>query len=164
MLETIREYALERLVESDEEEDVRRAHAGYYLALAEEAEPNLATAEQMRWLDRLEREHNNLRAALRFSLQSEDVKSTLRLGGALWRFWYVRGHLSEGRRWLEQALALGGGEPSLRARVLGGAGANCRTALATSTARRSCARRPFRWPHDSETRRRSRPHSTGSRS
>jgi predicted ATPase/DNA-binding SARP family transcriptional activator len=122
MLETIREYALERLVESDEEEDVRRAHAGYYLALAEEAEPNLATAEQMRWLDQLEREHNNLRAALRFSLQSEDVKSTLRLGGALWRFWYVRGHLSEGRRWLEQALALGGGEPSLRARVLGGAG------------------------------------------
>ena len=122
MLETIREYALERLVESDEEGDVRRAHAGYYLAWAEEAEPNLTTAEQMGWLDLLESEHNNLRAALRLSLQSEDVKTTLRLCGALWRFWYVRGHLSEGRRWLEQALALGGGEPSLKMRALAGGG------------------------------------------
>jgi predicted ATPase/DNA-binding SARP family transcriptional activator len=122
MLETIREYALERLLQSDEEQAVRRAHAAYYLALAEEAEPRLTTAEQMPWLDFLEREHNNLRAALRWSLQSEDTQTTLRLAGALWRFWYVRGHLSEGMRWLEQALDLDGGEPSLRARVLGGGG------------------------------------------
>jgi ATP/maltotriose-dependent transcriptional regulator MalT len=70
----------------------------------------------------LEREHNNLRAALRWSLRSEDVERTLRFAGALWRFWYVRGHLSEGRRWLEQALALGGGEPALRVKVLAGGG------------------------------------------
>jgi predicted ATPase len=122
MLETIREYVLERLLESGEREAVRRAHAGYYLALAEEAEPGLTTAEQMRWLDLLEREHNNLRAALRWSVDSEDVETTMRLGGALWRFWYVRGHLREGRRWLEQALSLGGEDPFLRARLLGGGG------------------------------------------
>jgi predicted ATPase/DNA-binding CsgD family transcriptional regulator len=122
MLETIWEYALERLRESDEEQAVRHAHAEYYLSLAEEAEPGLTTAEQMGFLDLLEREHNNLRAALRWSLQRRDVETALRLGGALWRFWYVRGHLSEGRRWLEQILALRGGEPSLRVRVLAGGG------------------------------------------
>jgi predicted ATPase/DNA-binding CsgD family transcriptional regulator len=120
MLETIREYALERLLESHEGEAVRRLHAGYYLALAEEAE--LTTAEQMRWLDILETEHNNLRAALGWSLRSEDVETALRLAGALWRFWYMRGHLSEGMRWLEQVLELNGGEPVLRLRVLGGGG------------------------------------------
>jgi DNA-binding CsgD family transcriptional regulator/tetratricopeptide (TPR) repeat protein len=122
MLETIREYALERLLESGERKAVRRAHAGYYLALAEEAEPGLTTAEQMRGLDLLERDHNNLRAALHWSVDSEDVKTTMRLGGALWRFWYVRGHLREGRRWLEQALSLGGKDPFLRAGVLCGRG------------------------------------------
>ena len=122
MLETIREYALERLLESGEEHAVRYAHARYYLALAEEAKPRLTTAEQMRWLDLLEAEHNNLRAALRWSLQIEDVETTLRLAGALWRFWYVRGHLSEGMRWLERALDLEGGDPALRARALRGGG------------------------------------------
>jgi hypothetical protein len=151
MLETIREYALERLLESDEAEAVRRAHARYYLALAEEAEPELVTAEQMRWLDLLESEHNNSRAALRWSLQSEDTQTTLRLAGASWRFWYVRGHLSEGRRWVEEALALDGEAPSLRTRVLGG-GANCRTARATSTGPRSCARGPWRCPRGLGTR------------
>lgn len=120
MLETIREYALERLAESGEAEIVRRAHADYYLVLAEEAEPKLMTAEQMTWLDLLEREHNNLRVALRWSLDLAGAETALRLVGALWRFWHVRGHLSEGRRWLEEALALDGGEPSLRARVLSG--------------------------------------------
>jgi predicted ATPase len=71
MLETIREYALERLQETNEGEAVRRAHARYYLSLAEEAEPELTTAQQMRWLDLLETEHNNLRAALSWSLRSE---------------------------------------------------------------------------------------------
>ena len=122
MLETIREYALERLLESGEEQAVRYAHARYYLALAEEAKPRLTTAEQMRWLDLLETEHNNLRAALRWSLQIEDVQTTLRLAGALWRFWYVRGHLSEGMRWLDRALDLEGGDPALRARALRGGG------------------------------------------
>ena len=122
MLETIREYALERLSESGEDEAVRSAHAGYYLALAQRAEPELTTAGQMAWLHLLEREHDNLRAALRWSLRREDAETTLRLCGALWRFWYVRGYLSEGRRWIEEALALEGGEPSLRAKVLGGGG------------------------------------------
>ena len=122
MLETIREYAQERLQESNEGEAVRRAHAGYYLALAEEAGPRLTTAEQMRWLDLLETEHNNLRAALSWSLRSEDVETALRLAGALWRFWYVRGHLSEGMRWMERVLEFEGGDPSLRSRVLGGGG------------------------------------------
>ena len=124
MLETIREYALERLLESGSGEEiaVREAHVSCYLALAEEAEPKLVTEEQMPWLDLLEREHNNLRAALHWSLDSEDPETALRLVRALWRFWYVRGHLSEGRRWLEQALALGGGKPSLRSRVLSGGG------------------------------------------
>jgi len=122
MLETIREYALERLLENYEEHAVRYAHARYYLALAEEAKPRLTTAEQMRWLDLLETEHNNLRAALRWSLQIEDVETTLRLAGALWRFWYVRGHLSEGMRWLDRALELEGGDPALRARALRGGG------------------------------------------
>ena len=122
MLETIREYALERLLESGEEQAVRYAHARYYLALAEQAKPRLTTAEQMRWLDLLETEHNNLRAALRWSLQIEDVQTTLRLAGALWRFWYVRGHLSEGMRWLDRALDLEGGDPALRARALRGGG------------------------------------------
>ncbi|HKH10183.1 MAG TPA: tetratricopeptide repeat protein [Rubrobacter sp.] len=122
MLETIREYALERLAESGEEENVREAHAASYLALAEEAEPKLTTAGQMPWLDLLEREHNNLRAALRWSLDMARTETVLRLVGALWRFWHVRGYLSEGTRWLEEALALHGGEPSLRARVLSGGG------------------------------------------
>jgi predicted ATPase/DNA-binding CsgD family transcriptional regulator len=123
MLETIREYALERLAESGEEDAVRRAHANYYLALAEEAAPKLTTAEQMTWLDLLEKEHNNLRAALRWSLNLAEAGTALRLGGALWRFWYVRGHSNEGRRWLEEALSLNtrGAEP-LRARALNGAG------------------------------------------
>lgn len=122
MLETIREYALERLAESGEAESVREAYANYYLALAEEAEPKLTTEEQMPWLDLLEREHNNLRAALRWSLDLAEAETSLRLVGALWRFWHVRGHLSEGRRWLEEALALDGGEPFLRARVLSAGG------------------------------------------
>jgi predicted ATPase/DNA-binding CsgD family transcriptional regulator len=123
MLETIREYALERLAESAEEETVRRVHASYYLALTEEAAPKLTTAEQMAWLDLLETEHNNLRAALRWSLDRAEVETALRLVGALWRFWYVRGHSNEGRRWLEEALALNaGGAESLRARALNGAG------------------------------------------
>ena len=120
MLETIREYALERLAESGEEEAVRKAHASCYLTLAEEAEPKLTTAEQMPWLELLEMEHNNLRAALRWSLDLAETEMALRLCGALWRFWHVRGHLSEGRRWLEEALALEGAAPYLRARVLSG--------------------------------------------
>lgn len=123
MLETIREYALERLAAGEEADEIQNVHAAYYLALAEEAEPELNGAEQRAWLERLEAEHANLRAALQRSLEREDRETALRLGGALWRFWLSQGHLNEGRRWLEEALAGGGGaSASTRARALNGAG------------------------------------------
>ncbi len=120
MLETIREYGLEVLSESSEIENIRRAHTAYYLRLAEDAAPQLLGRQQATWLERLEREHDNLRAALRWSLEQaaheEARQSTgdgremaLRLGGALWGFWWVRGHWSEGRNFLERALAVSEG-------------------------------------------------------
>src|SRR5207248_11529845 len=116
MLETIREYALECLTTSGEMQATRHAHAAYYLALAEKAEPALFGAQQAMWLERLEQEHDNLRAALAWLLEQaegmEDEQSArdaremaLRLGGALRRFWMIHGHYSEGRNFLERALA-----------------------------------------------------------
>lgn len=109
MLETIREYGLEALASSGEEEITRQAHAAYYLTLAEKAEPEFGGPEQARWLDRLEREHDNLRIALNWSLEMgkarRRMEMALRLGGALRRFWLVHAHTSEGRAFLEQALA-----------------------------------------------------------
>jgi predicted ATPase len=123
MLETIREYALEQLAASEEADEIQTAHATYYLALAEEAEPELNGAEQRAWLERLEAEHSNLRAVLQRSLVRGDRETALRLGGALWRFWLSQGHLSEGRRWLEEALAGGGSaSASVLAKALNGAG------------------------------------------
>jgi predicted ATPase/DNA-binding CsgD family transcriptional regulator len=104
MLETIGEYGLEQLRLCSELAVVRQAHAAVYLALAEEAEPHLAGPHQGRWLDRLEAEHDNLRAALHWSLERDDEALVLRLSGALWWFWYRRGYWSEGRHWLQQAL------------------------------------------------------------
>lgn len=101
LLETVRQYAWEKLLESGEAGILQRRHAQFFLALAEEAEPELRGARQMLWLDRLEVEHDNLRAVLAWSQAHKDVESGQRLAGALWRFWAVRGHWSEGRRWLE---------------------------------------------------------------
>ena len=124
MLETVREYAAERLGEMGEADDVRGWHAGYYLGLAERAEPELTGPEQGLWLDRLEAEHANLRSALGWLLRGGQADAALRICAALWRFWLVRGYLSEGRRWLGRALeaAPGGAPPELRARTLAGAG------------------------------------------
>lgn len=123
MLETIREYALEQLAASEEAEEIQTTHVAHYLALAEEAEPELNGAEQRAWLGRLEAEHSNLRAVLQRSLERGDQETALRLGGAMWRFWLSQGHLSEGRRWLENALAGDDGVPlSVRAKALNGAG------------------------------------------
>jgi predicted ATPase len=118
MLETIREYALEQLEASEEAEEIRRKHAEYYLALAEAAEPELEGPDQMVWLERLAMEHNNLRAVLAWSqaevaplLPAETISDAhpseigLRVAGALRHFWHRRGYLSEGRDWLERALA-----------------------------------------------------------
>jgi predicted ATPase len=102
MLETLREFGAEQLT-PDEQSALSRQHAHYFLSLAADAEPHLIEAEQVAWLDWLEREHENFRAALEWSLNHE-AKTCLHLGGALWRFWYMRSHLSEGREWLRKAL------------------------------------------------------------
>ena len=105
MLETINEYAREKLEESGEAEEIKRAHAEYFLTLAEEVEPELKGHGQLEWLERLEAEHANFRAALSWSLGGADAELGLRLAGTLWWFWHVRGHMREGRRWLEEGLA-----------------------------------------------------------
>jgi predicted ATPase len=97
LLETIRQYGREKLSESGEAELFRERHAGYYLALAEEAEPELSGDRQGEWLQRLEAEHDNFRAALGFSLEGGDARLGLRLAGVLGGFWYKRGYLREGR-------------------------------------------------------------------
>jgi predicted ATPase/DNA-binding SARP family transcriptional activator/DNA-binding CsgD family transcriptional regulator len=115
MLEPVRQYAREKLRESAEEDAVQRRHAGFFLALAEEAEPELAGTQQQAWLKRLEREHANLRGALAWALDTADsieprehrTELGLRLAGALGRFWGVYGP-GEGRRWLEKGLAKAG--------------------------------------------------------
>ncbi len=117
MLATIREYGQECLTASGEMEAARQAHADYYLRFAEEVEPKLAGPEQVVWLDRLERDHDNLRAALQWSLErgegAYDTEIALRFGGVLRRFWLVHGHLYEGRTFLEQALARSEGARTL---------------------------------------------------
>ena len=105
LLETMHEYARERLAASGEQAVLATRHLGYFLALAEDAAPRLTGAEQGRWLDTLEIEHENLRGALRWAHASGAVAEELRLAGALWRFWYLRGHLTEGAAFLGAALA-----------------------------------------------------------
>ncbi len=118
-------YTQEKLREHPEaQEETRAKHLDYFLALAEEVEPQLRGAEQALWLERLEAEHDNVRSALRYAEKSGKVQLGLRLVGALWWFWYVRGHLSEGRAWLTNVLSASEpGEPtSERAVALSGAG------------------------------------------
>jgi predicted ATPase/class 3 adenylate cyclase len=119
MLETIREYALEALTTSGEAAVARQAHADYFLLLAEEAEPALKGPLLVSWLERLEREHDNLRAALQWALEGGRTEMALRLGTALERFWVVRGHRNEGLAFLERALAGSSGvATSVRAKAL----------------------------------------------
>lgn len=118
MLETIREYGLEQLAASGELPQAQDAHASYYVELAEEAARALTGAEQGAWLERLEREHDNMRVALRWARDSHDDLLALRLAAALWRFWYVHGYLSEGRTWLTRLL-----EQTARAQRNGASGA-----------------------------------------
>jgi predicted ATPase/DNA-binding CsgD family transcriptional regulator len=116
MLEPVRQYALKKLEGSGEVRAVRRRHAVFFLALAEEAEPELMGPNQRAWLGRLETEHDNLRAALSWSLANGESDLGLPLSGALGQFWSLRAHYDEGRRWLEAALAQGD-TPSASARA-----------------------------------------------
>jgi predicted ATPase/DNA-binding winged helix-turn-helix (wHTH) protein len=124
MLETIREYAGEKLLAAGEEERVRERHRERYLALAEEAQVKLMGAEQAKWLQQLEDEHDNLRAALNWSVVLAGSDGGLRLCGALVRFWATRGHLTEGRGWCARFLGRAEGEAgtSERAKALNAAG------------------------------------------
>jgi predicted ATPase/DNA-binding SARP family transcriptional activator len=117
MLESIREYALERLEARGDGADVCRRHAGFYLGLAEEAEPCLLGPLQREWLERLDRERDNIRAALTWALHAGEAETGLRIASALWRFWQMRSHEQEGRECLEELLALGSGSPSTRAKA-----------------------------------------------
>ena len=120
MLETIHEFASERFEASNEAEKLKERHAEYFLALSEEAEPQLREPEQEAWFERLELEHNNVRAALTWAIEQRNSELGLRLAGALWRFWWMRGYFDEGRRWLDEVLAEGGGTLPARLKVLDG--------------------------------------------
>ena len=122
MLETLREFALDALGQAGELNVQQQRHAAWCLQLAEAADPELHGADQVAWLELLEREHDNLRAALDWSLQAGDGLTGARLAAALERFWEVRGYLQEGRRWLEMALQLAELPAAVRARLCNQAG------------------------------------------
>lgn len=119
--ETIRDYSGDRLGESGEAEVTRDSHLEWFLSLAERSEPDVTTSG---WLQAMEDDHDNLRAALQWAIRREFADAALRLTGALARLWTTHGHLSEGRRWLEEALASGTEPaPAVRAKALNAAGA-----------------------------------------
>lgn len=118
MLSTIREYALERLTDSNDESATRRAHAAYYVVLAEEGAEGIAA--QPEWLERFDVEHENFRLAIDYLITNGDAEWAMRLGTALFRFWETREHLTEGREAIGRILAMAGAaeRPKLRARLL----------------------------------------------
>ncbi len=109
LLDTVRQYSREKLLESKEASAVRKRHRDWYVKLAERAEPEMHGPNQVIWLERLETEHDNLRAALEWSLGGGETEAGLRLAGAIWDFWRLHGYLSEGRRWLEGFLSRSSG-------------------------------------------------------
>lgn len=122
MLETISDYAAEKLEQSGEAGELHRRHALYYLELSERTEPELDGPKQAEWLDRLEAERDNLRAALEWALQT-DTEIAARLCSALWLYWYDHGHILEGRRWMEAAVARSQSLPAaIRTKLLNAAG------------------------------------------
>ena len=121
MLVTIHQYAHKKLSESEEAERARNRHLDFFLNLAEEAEVKLHGSQQPVWLERLEVELDNLRAALRWGFGNR-TEAGFRLAGALWLFWFMHAHFTEGRRWYDQALSLSGdSSPEIRMRLLTGA-------------------------------------------
>lgn len=117
MLETIREFGIEQLTAASEVSIIQRQHAAFFRDLAERAEPELTGPDQEQWFLQLATEHDNLRASLEWSIDHDHAMAT-GLAGLLGRFWYLRGYLSEGRRWLEAAVGNDDAEPADRARVL----------------------------------------------
>ena len=117
LLETVRQYAREKLLECGCGEAVRERHVDCFVALAEEAEPKLRGAEQASWLRRLDEEHDNLRSALEWSFTGASSRRGLRLCGALQRFWWARGYLSEGREWCARFLGKTGAEDRTQERA-----------------------------------------------
>jgi predicted ATPase/DNA-binding CsgD family transcriptional regulator len=119
LLETVRQYGREKLEESGEAEEVRHRHAALFLRLAEQAEPLLKGRQQVAWLDRLETEHDNLRAAMTWLLARGEVEGVVRFAWALWFFWYLRGHQREGYRYTGEVLGQGDGlSTEMRAKAL----------------------------------------------
>jgi predicted ATPase len=118
MLETIREYAAERLAAAGEVDALRRMHAAFYLNFVEGAEPHLFGSDQQNWLALLRAEHDNMRSALQWALSSGETELSLRLAGGLGHFWHVHGYFREGRGFLEDSLLLGEGSPRARAKAL----------------------------------------------
>ena len=106
MLRTIREFGLEQLDERGERDAVERRYVGHFLALAEAAAPHYRGVDAKEWLDRVEAEHDNMQAAVRWAIDGNEGATALRLAAALWRFWHLHGHLTAGRRWAEAVLAL----------------------------------------------------------
>jgi predicted ATPase/class 3 adenylate cyclase len=121
MLETIREYAGERLDADFDSEATRRRHAEHFLTLAEDAEPHLDGPEEVEWLDRLDQEHDNLQAALRWAVEQEPQRG-MRAAAAVWRFWQVRGDVASGLDWMTRLLARPVGRTGDRARAEEAAG------------------------------------------
>ncbi|GHO90552.1 hypothetical protein KSF_006000 [Reticulibacter mediterranei] len=122
LLETIREYALLRLHESPEAQRMFRCHAVWFLRLAEQAEPHWAGSQQLLWLQRLEQERDNLRAALAWVSTQAEAELEARLCAVMWPVWWMQSRLTEGQRWLEAALMrVASVEPTLRAQVMNGA-------------------------------------------
>ena len=124
MLKTVREFGLERLDEEDDRLAIERAHVEWFLRLAEAAEPHFRGPDLDWWLTSLQVEHDNLRAALRWAIDNGAANVGLRLAAALWRFWHLGGHLSEGRLWVDSVLSLpSAASPTIeRARALAAAG------------------------------------------
>ncbi|MBC8123683.1 MAG: tetratricopeptide repeat protein [Gemmatimonadaceae bacterium] len=118
MLESLQEYALERLGASGEVETVRRLHARYYLTMAKEVEPELHGPRQQIWLECLEQEYDNLRAVLAWTLEHGQAEVGLPLCVALRRFWWIRGYFAEGRAWMGRMLETSSGRTVMRARVI----------------------------------------------
>ena len=122
MLETTREFGLEQLERAGEVAATRDSLVAYATEITSSAADHLSGLQQGYWLDRLDEEHDNLRAALDWTIEREDVEPAIGLAGNLWRYWWSRGYLTEGRKWLEQALALVGPvDPTRRGLALNGA-------------------------------------------